>query len=119
MKFQNTNLLRSDDALAKLRSLFTKETAEPVRGTALLPGSVSWPILAAELAAETSSRTEVCYCFQDVRKEKELDQPQMQPVVWPGRFKKACCHHVRKHQVHKTVDGTNQLYYMLLSRIPS
>ncbi|CAL1143333.1 unnamed protein product [Cladocopium goreaui] len=52
----------SDDALAKLRSLFTKETAEPVRGTALLPGSV-------------------CYCFQDVRKEKEVDQPQMQPVV--------------------------------------
>lgn len=55
----------SDDALAKLRSMFTKEeesTTEPVRGTALLPGSV-------------------CYCFQDVRKEKELDQPQMQPVV--------------------------------------
>mmetsp|Transcript_9268 Transcript_9268/g.10757 ORF Transcript_9268/g.10757 Transcript_9268/m.10757 type:complete len:208 (-) Transcript_9268:253-876(-) len=53
----------SDDALAKLRNMFTKESdVEPVRGTALLPGSV-------------------CYCFQDVRKDKEVDQPQMQSVV--------------------------------------
>eukprot|EP00438_Fugacium_kawagutii_P032675 Skav232232 [mRNA] locus=scaffold4367:78192:91582:- [translate_table: standard] len=63
-----TSCIQSDDALAKLRNMFTKESdVEPVRGTALLPGSV-------------------CYCFQDVRKDKEVDQPQMQSVVYPGRM---------------------------------
>lgn len=58
----------------------------------------SWPRL--------PSTTEVCYCFQDVRKEKEVDQPQMQPVVWPGRFK-GCCLHVLARG-WRTADGTSQ-----------
>ncbi|CAK9067922.1 unnamed protein product [Durusdinium trenchii] len=54
----------NDDILAKLRSLFAKKCG-PVRGTALLPGSV-------------------CFCLQDVRKGKDQGAPEtqsMQPVV--------------------------------------
>eukprot|EP00913_Durusdinium_trenchii_P034386 g32168.t2 len=56
--------IRNDDILAKLRSLFAKKCG-PVRGTALLPGSV-------------------CFCLQDVRKGKDQGAPEtqsMQPVV--------------------------------------